>query len=303
MRRTRITRAAAGLVLACAVGACGGGPSEPGRVDVVAGFYPLQYATERVGGDRVAVTNLAAPGVEPHDLELTPGDVRHLDDADLIVALPGFQPALDDALAQDGRPSLDVSAAARLDQTYTPEPGGGEQATAQPDPHFWLDPLRLADVGDSLATALTERDPDGAASYRANAAALRADLVRLDGEYRVGLARCRSRALVTGHYAFGYLASRYGLEQVAISGLRPESEPSPPELNQITAYVQQHGVRTIYAEVLVNNEVARTVAAETGAKVAVLDPIEGLSEASAARDYPGLMRANLATLRVGQECA
>lgn len=287
------------LLVVALVAACGpsGASGSPGRQSVVVGFYPLQYATERVGGARVDVRNLAGSGVEPHDLELTPGDVGELSDADLVVSLPGFQPALDDAVAQAGVPDLDVTAVVKADRSYTPEAGAAVR-----DPHVWLDPMRMADLGDGIAERLSTLDPGGREVYRAGSAALRSDMEQLDADFRSGLQDCRSRAIVTSHYAFGYLADRYDLEQVSLSGLRPDSEPSPAELSSLVSYIREHSVTTVYAEVLGSNAIDRTVAAETGAKVAVLDPIEGVTDASAARDYPGLMRANLTTLREGLGC-
>ncbi len=298
----------AALTLLLAAG-CGAGdrPSSEGPLQVTAAFYPLQYVTERVGGSHVRVTTLTKPGGEPHDLELTPRDVATLADAPLVVYLAGYQPAVDRAVkGQAGGRAFDTAPAARLDRPATHEEHGeeeqhGEQHTG-PDPHFWLDPTRLADVGDALARRLAEADPAHAQSYTANAAALRRDLLALDGELKAGLADCANRVLVTSHQAFGYLAARYGLTQVGISGLEPEAEPDAGTLARVAELVRRESVRTVYSETLVSPAITRTVASETGAKVAVLDPIEGLTDASAARDYFGLMRANLATLKAGQPC-
>jgi zinc transport system substrate-binding protein len=200
---------------------------------------------------------------------------------------------------------FDVAPAAHLDLTVSTTVGSGAtpgQAPTQ-DPHFWLDPTRLADVGDALAERLGALDPARAASFVAGAAALRADLTALDAELRTGLSDCASRDLVTSHTAFGYLGRRYGLTQVGITGLSAEAEPDAGTIAKVADFVRAHGVRTIYYETLVSPDVARTVAAETGAATAVLDPIEGLTAASAASDYLGIMRADLAALRKGQSCA
>jgi zinc transport system substrate-binding protein len=254
---------------------------------VVTSFYPLQFVTERIAGDAVTVRNLTKPGAEPHDLELTPRDVAELADADLVVYFSGFQPAVDTAVAEQASTSYDVAGAADLDAK---------------DPHFWLDPVRLADVADTVADRLAELSPEDAARFRRNASTLRTDLMALDADYATGLAHCASTDLVTSHAAFGYLARRYGLTQRGITGLRPEDEPSPGDLAEIADFVTAHHVRTIYAETLVSPAVSKTLARETGARTAVLDPIEGLDDASAGADYLAVMRANLATLRDGQVC-
>ena len=194
--------------------------------------------------------------------------------------------------------AFDVGPVAQLEAH--PEAEGGPTGT---DPHFWLDPLRLAAVGDALAARLGDLDPTNAATFAANAATLRTDLQALDEELRAGLASCANRLLVTSHAAFGYFAERYGLEQHAITDLTPEAEPTPESLAAIADFVRANGVTTIYSETLVSPAVAKAVAGESGARVAVLDPIEGLAaDAAATTDYFSIMRTNLATLRAGQPC-
>ena len=274
-----------GMLVLCAVG-CGGSGSagSPGKEAVVASFYPLAYAAEEIGNGRVDVSNLTPAGAEPHDLEVSPQDVAAIREADLVLLLGrGFQPQLEDA-AGTGKNVLRL-----LD---TPDlrlrPDG--------DPHVWLDPLRYARIVERLGQALDEP---------AAAARLQARLRGLDGEYRTGLAHCERREIVTSHEAFGYPAERYGLEQVAITGLSPEVEPEPAKLQRVIELVRERGVTTIYFETLVSPRIAETVARETGAKTAVLNPIEGLArnEISQGENYFSLMRTNLRTLREGLGCS
>ncbi|MGY1642043.1 metal ABC transporter substrate-binding protein [Geodermatophilus sp. SYSU D00703] len=311
--KTVVIAAATTLLLAgCGGSGTGGGDSE--GLTVVAGFYPLEWAAERVGGDRVGVSSLTPPGAEAHDLELTPQDVAAVAQADLLVYLDGFQPALDEAAETEAAGSAwDAGQAADLSLTSEEHSHEGEGADAEEhaadggeapvDPHFWLDPTRLAAVGDALADRLTELDPDGAATFEENAAALRADLEGLDAEVQAGLANCAVDTLVTSHDAFGYLADRYGLRVVGISGLSPSQEPSPAQLAEIATLVREEGVTTVYTETLVDPAVAETVAAEAGVRTAVLDPLEGLTDDSAGADYLSVMRGNLATLQEGQSCS
>lgn len=354
MNLPRARRAlAAGALAATALTACGddgaqpaGAATEPSggtaggdqqaTLDVVAAFYPLQFVVERVGGDAVAVTNLTPVGAEPHDLELTGRDTALLQDADLVVYLAGFSPALDEAVEVTGDDhAFDVTSAARLDLEGTEDEHVDEHAEEHEDdhdgetaasveddahaedddeqaedghdhdgadPHFWLDPTRLADVADAVAARLTELDPDRGPELTERASSLRAELEALDAELEAGLARCASPDVVTSHTAFAYLAQRYGLTQVGISGLSPEEEPSPARLAEVAEFVTEHDVSTIYYETLVDPSVAETVAAETGADVAVLDPIEGLTDESAGSDYFEVMRSNMESLRDGQNC-
>ena len=295
------------MVAVIALAGCGSGsaPGGTGDVRLVASFYPLQWTAERVAGDAVDVVSLTKPGAEPHDLELAPQDVAALADANLVVYLGGFQPAVDDAVEQEGKDSaFDVTRAADLDLTYTPIEDGDQKSdeAGATDPHFWLDPLRLAAVADALAARLSRLRPQEAPQYEANAAALRTELEALDAEFEAGLKDCTNTNLVTSHNSFGYLARRYGLTQVGITGLTPEDEPAPQDLAEVTAFVEANRVATIYYETLVSPAVARTVAAETGARTAVLDPVEGLTDESAGSDYLEVMRANLAGIRAGQPC-
>ena len=296
---------------ACADGA-GGAGHDPDRVDVVAAFYPLEYVAERVGGDAVSVVNLAKPGAEPHDLELNPSQIGQISDAEEIIYLKGFQPAVDDAVEQEGGDrAFDVARVTALadsdghNHTGEPTDGGkaaGRGAAGTKDPHVWLDPTRLATIADRFADRLAEADPDRAADYAARARALRVDLETVDREYAQGLRTCQHRELVTGHTAFGYLADRYHLDQIGISGLTPEDEPSPQRLAEVARLAREHGANTIFFETLVSPKVAETIAREIGARTAVLDPIEGLQPGSG-DDYLAVMHRNLTALRTALSCA
>ncbi len=315
------TLASALLLAGCGSGASG---DDGDGLQVVAGFYPLQWIAEEVGGDRVQVTSLTPPGAEAHDLELAPRDVGAVADADLLVHLEGFQPAVDAAASEAGDAAWDAGAAADLlplaDGDHAEDEQAEEEHTEDEhaedehaedehghegeavDPHFWLDPLRLAAVGDALADRLAQADPEGAARYADNAAALRGELEALDAELQDALTGCRVDVLVTSHEAFGYLGDRYGLEVVGISGVSPSAEPDAAALAAIAELVEDRGVTTVYTETLVDPAVAETVAEEAGVQTAVLDPVESLTDESAGEDYLAVMRANAATLAQGQSC-
>jgi zinc transport system substrate-binding protein len=288
------------VLAALSLAGCGASDAGGDRLTVAAAFYPLEWVTERVAGPAAEVESLTPPGAEPHDLELGPRDLVSVGGADLVVYLGGFQPAVDQAVEQEAADSsLDVAGPARL----TAAEPGTEDGHSSTDPHFWLDPTRLADVADAVASRLGDVDPSHAAGYRQRAADLRSDLEALDREMAAGLADCTSTDLVTSHEAFGYLAARYGLHQVGISGLSPDAEPSPGAVAEVAAFVEEHDVRTIYYETLVSPAVAETVARETGAGTAVLDPLESLTDESAGDDYLAVMRSNLQTLQRGQGCS
>ncbi|SDT67320.1 metal ABC transporter substrate-binding protein [Actinoplanes derwentensis] len=308
MRRLAVPAAA--LLLTSALAGCSDSANgDDGKLDVVTAFYPLQFLSERIGGEAVRVSTLTKPGAEPHDVELTASQVGEVADAGVIVYLNGFQPAVDDAVKQNGGDrAFDATSVIemipRAEADDHAEEEGAEHAEEEEhgpnDPHVWLDPERLATIGDKLAERLGKADPDHAADFTARAATLRTELTTLDGEFKTGLADCARRELVTSHSAFGYLASRYELTQIGITGIDPETEPSPQRLAAVAAEAKEHGTTTIFFETLVSPKVAETIAKEVGAQTAVLDPIEGLTDASA--DYFSVMRANLTALKLGLEC-
>jgi zinc transport system substrate-binding protein len=289
-------------VLVLAASACSSAsPKSDGKVSVVTAFYPLQEAAERVGGDRVHVTNLTAPGVEPHDLELTPDAVEAIAEADVVFYFgEGFQPAVEDALRDAQGTAVDL-----LANQHTAPPPAGSEAGLTVDPHVWLDPTRYAAIVGQVEEALANVDPGREDSYRANAADFQSQLSTLDAEFHAGLKDCVRNLIVTNHAAFGYLAATYGLRQEPISGLSPEAEPSADRLAQLRDLVQRDGVTTIFTEELVSPKVAETLASEAGVQTAVLHTLEGLTpdEASAGADYASLMRENLLTLRAALDCA
>jgi zinc transport system substrate-binding protein len=270
------------------------------RPTVVAAFYPLAYAAERVGADAIDVTSLTPPGVEPHDLELSAAQVAQIAEADLVLYIKGFQPAVDEAVEQQAADrAIDVSAGLTLLPGDAHE---GEESDGGTDPHVWLDPANMAAVGEAVGQRVRELVPAAADAVSADTADFRSAMTDLSTEYRDGLAQCASRELVVSHEAFGYLAQAFGFTQVGLSGLSPEAEPSPARLKEVADLVRADGITTIYYETLVDPKVAQTVADETGATTAVLDPIEGLAP-DATGDYESIMRQNLATLIAGQSCS
>jgi len=310
--------AAASLLLAAACGASGGtGPaaSQPGQLNIVAAFYPFQFVAERVAGPYASVSNLTSPGAEPHDMELTPRQVADLSTADLVIYQHSFQAAVDEAVGQSGVDNaLDTATVVALQPLDAPDDhdhghgdadhddAGGEDEHGEMDPHVWLDPTHLSTIATEVARRLGEIEPAHRADFDTNARALIDQLGALDQEFRQGLSNCARQEFVTTHAAFGYLARRYQLEQLPISGLSPEAEPSPARLAEIQQETREHQISTIFYETLVSPEVAESLAADLGLKTDVLDPIEGITDQSRGTDYVAVMQANLAALKQANEC-
>lgn len=261
--------------------------SAASRVPVVASFYPIAWAAQQVGGQRVAVTNLTPAGAEPHDLELTPDQIDEVLDAKAVFELGrGFQPAVEQAAEQ------------RDGTTVQLLPPGAK------DPHVWLDPVRMATIVRTVQRELTKVDPKGRAVYARNAARVLTELDALDTRFQDGLAHCERDVIVTAHEAFGHLAQRYGLRQEGVAGLSPDAEPDAQRIGQLTDLVKRDGVTTVFTEELVSPRIARTLAREAGVRTETLNPLEGLTDRELKRgdDYVSVMDANLAKLQRALGC-
>jgi zinc transport system substrate-binding protein len=286
----RAVAACGAVVVALALALSGvttGVAAAASRTSVVASFYPIAWAVEQVGGNRVTVTNLTPAGAEPHDLELTPDQIDEVLDAKVVFELGhGFQPAVEQAAEQ------------RDGATVQLLPRGTK------DPHIWLDPVRMAAIVRTVQRDLTKADPAGRAVYARNAEAVLAELDALDVRYRDALAHCDRHVIVTAHDAFGHLAKRYGLRQQGVAGLSPDAEPDAKRIAQLTDLVKRDGITTVFTEELVSPRIATTLAREAGVRTETLNPLEGLTDREVQRgtDYLGVMDANLAKLQAALGC-
>jgi zinc transport system substrate-binding protein len=305
----------------CGSDDAGGSSGSGDKLNVVVSFYPLEFIAKSVGGDAVNVTTLTAPGVEPHDLELTPKQVGSIAEAKLVIFEKSLQPAVDEAVAQNAKDkSFDVSTAAQLEDTganfeeHEEGEGHADESTTPSvtpasfseealDPHFWLDPVRYAAVVQAVTDKLVEVDSAHADGYKERAQTLLGEVNKLDGEYKTGLATCKLKTFVTSHEAFAYLAKRYGLQMVGIAGFTPDAEPTPQRIKEVQDIVRKQHVTTIFYEELVSPKVAESIARDVGVKTAVLSPIEGLSDANSKETYLTLMQENLAELKKANSCA
>jgi zinc transport system substrate-binding protein len=278
-------------LLPALAGCSDSGRTDDGRPIVAAAFYPLAWLARSVGGSDVQVRSLTSPGVEPHDLELSVRQLLDISDAGLVLYERGFQPSVDAGIDQnaEGR-VLDAGAVVDL-----------EQLDGRPDPHFWQDPARMATLAERVGDELARVDPNHRQDYLARAGAVSAELRDLDREYVDGLASCTQKTLVVSHDAFGYL-EKYGLDVHGIVGLSPDAEPTPAAISELGDLIRTDGVTTVYGETLASPRIAETLAREAGVDVGVLDPVEGLSDATRNENYLSLMRANLATIQKGSDC-
>ncbi|MFI7007368.1 metal ABC transporter substrate-binding protein [Streptomyces sp. NPDC050145] len=290
---------------ACSTTSAADGKNSDGKLDVVASFYPMQFLAERIGGEHVSVTNLTEPGQEPHDLEVSAQQRGRIEQAGVALYLKGLQPSVDEAISQSGiKTKVDAASLTSLEKHGSEVGGhaeeheghdhGGEEGS---DPHIWLDPVKYAEVAQGVGKALEKADPDHAADYKKNTAALVTDLGKLDQKFKDGLAHTDSKVFITTHAAFGYLAERYGLTEEAISGLDPESEPSAARVKDLQKMAKADGVTTVFYETLVSDKTAKTLAGDADLKTDVLDPLEGITKKSKGEDYVQVMESNLTALQ------
>lgn len=266
--------------------------SGKGGLTIDAAFYPLQFVAERVAGNYGTVTTLTAPGIEPHDLELSPATVRSMQNADVVLYVGGLQPAVEDAIKATGVPAFNAADAVPLVARQT-----GDLTF---DPHFWLDPALVATYAVAVGDKFAQLDPAHADAYKNNAANLSTQLTALDSSFKKGLATCKRHDIITTHEAFGYLADAYGFHQESLAGIDPEAEPSPARLREIKDIITKTGATTIFTETLVSSRVAQALATDAGVTTVVLNPIESVASGA---DYLSVMDQNLTALRTALDCS
>jgi zinc transport system substrate-binding protein len=264
-----------------------------GKVRVTASFYPVAEFARQVGGDKVDVSTLVKPGVEPHDYDPTPQDLKGLYSSRLFVYNgAGLEKWLDRV-----KPDLKDNNVATVDASTGIE-------LRPMDPHIWLDPVLAQKEVDNISAGLQKVDPSNASYYQARAKDYKTQLATLDSSYRSGLAQCTRHDIVTSHQAFGYLGSRYGLDVLAISGLSPDEEPTPQQLGDAATFAREHQVKYIFFETLVSPKLSETLAKEVGAQTLVFNPLEGLTddEIAAGDNYVTVQQENLKNLRIALDC-
>lgn len=290
----RVRRLVVGLVVSTLLlsgCAAASGRTDDGRPIVTASFYPLAWLAGQIGGRQVQVLSLTSPGIEPHDLELSIRQLLDVSRAGLVVYERGFQASVDDAVDQNAEGEV-LDAATIV---------GLVQRDGQTDPHFWQDPTRMAVLAERVGASLERLDPTHAADFERRTHSIVGALHRLDRAYTEGLSSCRTDTVVVTHDAFGYL-DRYGLRIRSIVGLSPDAEPTPAGMSRLKDLIDSDGITTVFAERLASRQSADALAREAGVRVAVLDPIEGLSDTTAHENYLSLMRSNLTALRKANGC-
>ncbi|MCL5003689.1 MAG: zinc ABC transporter substrate-binding protein [Patescibacteria group bacterium] len=272
------------------------------KIEVAASFYPLAFFAQEIGGNRAKVINITPSGAEPHDYEPTPKDLLSVYRSSVFILNGGgidpWAQKIVPELKARGVIVVNMSEIIKMRQEIP-----GEPSTA--DPHIWLSPTLAEEEVFAISRSLIKADIQGKLDYEENRDRVVNELKAVDGEYRSGLSSCRQKDFVTTHAAFGYLAERYHLSQVSITGLSPDAEPSPQKLSEIVKIIREKRIKYILFETLVSPKLAQTLAYETGIKTLTLNPLEGLTWAQKANsvDYFSVMRDNLKVLKTAMECS
>ena len=273
-------------------------PVETTQPVIAVSFYPLEYLlTNLVEGD-YEVYSVISSGIEPHDFEPSPQDIVRLQEADVF-----FYNGLDfEPWVERIKPTLEEHGVTLVNAGELL--GLGAQTDASVDPHVWLDPKAFGDLADEIKDELVRLYPQDANTFQENSRGLQADIAALYARYKQRLANCELNEIIVSHDAFGYLAKQFGFTVIPIAGFSPQEQPSAKRLGELATLAKQKGITTIFFETLVSPKLSETLAAEIGAKTAVLDPIEGLSPADRAQglDYVLVMESNLEALATAMQC-
>lgn len=306
------------LLCLCCIGAVAGCSRSPqhvsGKLQVVTSLFPVYDFARTIAGEHAEVSLLLPPGVEPHNFEPKPDDVVRIGRARLFIYTNRYMEPWAAAIIKgiDNRALQVVDAGQGIDYQAMTDDGHGEDTHGHDhhghdgqDPHVWLDFDNASHMVDNIMAGLLAVDPSHGDAYRRNAANLKMELSRLDKRYREGLSSCTSRVLMHGgHYAFGYLARRYGLQYHALSGVSSEAEPTAARMAAMVRQIRQAGVRYLFAEELLSPRLTEAVAAETGATVLYLHAAHNLGKDDFKRgaSFISLMEENLVQLQKGLAC-
>lgn len=281
------------------------------KIKVVTTFYPMYDFAKNVVGDAGDVQLLIPAGTEPHDYEPSAKDIAKITDADVFVYNSHeLETWVKDVLENvdekkvavvEAAGSIDLMAGAAHEHDHDGEEADHDEHDHdhELDPHVWLDPVLAQKEVEAIRDALVEKYPDKKETFEKNATAYIEKLKELDTKYKEAFASAKNKTFVTQHAAFGYLAKQYGLTQESIAGISPDQEPSPSRLAELKKYIKEHNVSVIYFETSASSKVAETLARETNVELAVLNPLESITqkEQDKGEDYISVMKANLEALK------
>jgi len=279
------------------------------KIRVVTSVFPLLEFAGAVSGERGEVSLLLPPGAEIHTWRPRPSDIIRLSSADLFIYIGAdLEPWLHDLLKSIRNPNLRVLEASRGIPLVDEEGivhNVHEHEHGAHDPHIWLDFKNDQRIVDKIAAVLSEMDPEGSSVFKRNAFIYKEKLQRLDQKFKDGLMDCVHRTIIlAGHGAFGYLARSYNLRQISLYGLSPDSRPTPKKLIEVVELAKKYGIKVIFFEIRVRDELAKVLAEEVGARTLVLNPGANLTkeQLKSEKTFFDIMEKNLENLKDGLIC-
>ena len=279
------------------------------KVKVVASFYPIYDFVQKIGGDRVEVSSIIPPGVEPHDWEPTIQQRLEAESSDMIVYNgAGFEKWIEEIDAKfrvDTSEGLELLEGSSEGGDHKTSASGHTDLNENADPHIWLDPILAKYQIEKIRDGLIKIDPANTNYYNGTAKKFIAELDSLDAFIRSELSNCDKIDFIAFHNAFTYFSNRYGLNQHSVYGVSPEGDILPQRLQEIIKLSRELNIDTIYAEDLVDPRLVNVIATEIpNGKVLILSPIEGIDEEEqkAGKGYIDKMRQNIENLKVGLRC-
>lgn len=267
--------------------------SKGDRLKIVTTIYPMENFAQEIAGDKAEIINLVPAGVEPHDFELSTGDMMLIEEADVFIYNgAGMEHFVDKTLQAVSNKELVLVEAAKDVPLLT-------AAAEKYDPHTWLSIKNAIIEAETIKDALCMADSENTDYYNTNFEQYRERLLDLENRYQNELSGLSKNTIVTAHEAFGYLCEEYGLVQKALEGLSADSEPDSARMKEIIDFCREQDVQVIFFEELVSPKAANAIAEETGARTEVLNPIEGrtLEQEQEGLDYIGMMENNLEVLK------
>ena len=259
---------------------------DDGRIRIYTTFYPLYDFTKKIVGESAQVENLIPAGVEPHDFELSPKQAADIHDADIFIYLGESMEPWAAKMAEN------------LESQGIKVIEAGKGLIENDDPHIWLDPVLAAEMAKSIFNGIVSTYKENEAIYRENLKNLTKKLEELDNAFKELASGSERKDLVTSH-AFDYPARRYGLNQVAITGLSPQEEPSLQKMRELVEFCQGNGIKYIFTVPGENSKLIDVLSRDTGAEVLEINPLESLKqeEIQAGEDYFSVMEKNIAALK------
>lgn len=276
------------------------------KIRVVTTLFPLYDMARNIGAEKAEVSLLLPPGVEAHSFEPKPGDIVKINEADIFIYTGKFMEPWAEAIIEGAanKNLIVVDASLGTKKISTAADVKGEQ-TVSPDPHIWLDFDNAKIMLGNILEAFREKDSAGKNFYDRKAADYINRLTELDSAYRNTLATCKSREIIyAGHYAFGYLAARYGLKYMAAQGVSPDAEPTARDLAKLVDQIRKDKIRYIFYEELSSPKIAETVAGETHVKMFLLNAAHNLPRDQFEKgvSFLDILKADLDNLATGLDC-